>query len=289
MLSGDLYLPDEPGTYPGIVAASGYQGLKDIQPARFARALVDDGYGVLTFDYRGFGFSDGQRGRVFPQDQVEDVRSAVAYISTQPEIDPNEIASLGWALGGGIVISEASEDPWVSATIAINSIANGTRVIRSMHDEEFYEQMLERGSADRKNRSRGLRSELIYPFTDYTLDQVTQGYVDDELYRNYWNFGSDVTLESMDNLMRFKPEYDAERLSCPLLLFHGTKNHLHLPEESQSLYQRAQGPKELVYLEDVGHTEWMYDADETFQFVTSKIRKFLSEHFNKVTKVTQIL
>jgi uncharacterized protein len=74
MLDGDLYLPDgvEPAANaPAIVVCSGYQGLKDIHPVRFARALVPRGYVCLAFDYRGFGMSEGERGRLAPQDDEE--------------------------------------------------------------------------------------------------------------------------------------------------------------------------------------------------------------------------
>src|SRR5262249_8986031 len=80
-LDADLHLPGDGGAgqvqYPVVIACSGYQGQKVIHPARFARALTPRGYAVLAFDYRGFGSSEGPRGRVVPQEQAEDVRAAV--------------------------------------------------------------------------------------------------------------------------------------------------------------------------------------------------------------------
>jgi dienelactone hydrolase len=120
-LDGDLHIPDswradEP--LPAVIACSGYQVLKVIHPARFARALVPHGYVVLGFDYRGFGRSDGERGRLVPQDQVRDVRSAISFLETRPEVDPQRIALLGWVLGGGVVLAAAAEDPRVRAVAA---------------------------------------------------------------------------------------------------------------------------------------------------------------------------
>src|SRR4029077_13338174 len=112
-LDGDLYLPEDvpPGArLPAVIPCSGYSGLKDIHPARFARALVPHGYACLAFDYRGFGASEGERGRLVPQEQVEDVRAAVSFLASVPEVDGDRIALLGWALGGGVVIAEAADD-----------------------------------------------------------------------------------------------------------------------------------------------------------------------------------
>ncbi|MGH2910106.1 MAG: CocE/NonD family hydrolase, partial [Solirubrobacteraceae bacterium] len=70
-IDADLHRPaDRAGAAapPVLVAASGYQGLKVLHPERFARVLTPRGYAVLTFDYRGFGASEGERGRLAPQD-----------------------------------------------------------------------------------------------------------------------------------------------------------------------------------------------------------------------------
>ncbi len=68
-LDADLHLPEPApaGPAPVLIAASGYQGLKVLHPERFARAMATRGYAVLTFDYRGFGASEGERGRLTPR------------------------------------------------------------------------------------------------------------------------------------------------------------------------------------------------------------------------------
>src|SRR5262245_49303561 len=76
-LAADLHLPGGGGRHPVVIACSGYQGQKIIHPERFARALTPLGYAVLAFDYRGFGRSEGERGRLVPQEWAEDVRAAV--------------------------------------------------------------------------------------------------------------------------------------------------------------------------------------------------------------------
>src|SRR5215211_4680651 len=108
-LDGDLHSPERSADerLPGVVVCSGYQGLKDIHPARFARSLVPAGFLCLGFDYRGFGKSEGRQGRLFPQEQVEDTLAAVGFLASAPEVDSARIALVGWGLGGGIVIAAA--------------------------------------------------------------------------------------------------------------------------------------------------------------------------------------
>jgi uncharacterized protein len=290
-LDADLHLPAAVGDGPPppvLIAASGYQGLKILHPERFARALTPRGWAVLTFDYRGFGSSEGERGRLAPQDWAEDVRAAVDRLTDCELVDANRIGLLGWALGGGVVITEAAEDPRVRAVAAVNAIADGTRATRNMHDEESWNRLLERIDADRRRRARLGRSEITSPWdiVRLDLDERTSPYVLDELYKAP-GYGSGVTLQSAELLLRFSPERVVELLAgTPLLIVHGDRNALHLPEEARSLHERARDPKRLVYLEGVGHTEWMFDEHPTFLRLVDLLDEFFCDAMRATPDVT---
>jgi alpha-beta hydrolase superfamily lysophospholipase len=290
-LDADLHLPPgAPGKTPPpvLVAASGYLGLKVLHPERFARALTPRGYAVLTFDYRGFGASEGERGRLAPQDWAEDIRAAVDRLHGCELVDAGRIGLLGWALGGGVVIAEASEDPRVRAVVAVNAIGDGTRATRNMHDEASWNRLLQRIEDDRVRRATLGRSEIASPWdiVRLDLDARTSPYVLDELYKAP-GYGSGVTLQSGDLLLRFSPERVVARLAGrPLLIVHGDSNRLHLPEEAQSLFDRAGEPKRLVYLEGAGHTEWMFDDHPTFHRLVDVVDEFFSDALQVTPDVT---
>jgi hypothetical protein len=282
-LDADLHLPDQGAAgglgapYPVVVACSGYQGQKVIHPERFARALTPLGYAVLAFDYRGFGLSEGERGRLVPQEWAEDIRAAVDRLGTVPELDPARLALVGWGLGGGVVVVEAVDDPRVRAVACLNGIADGTRSTRNMHDEASWAGLLRRIEADRGRRSSTGRSEIADPWdiVRLDLDGRTDGYVGEQLYRAP-GFGTGVTLESAEYLLRFSPEKVVARLAPrPLLIVHGAENGLYKPVEAQSLYEHAAEPKRLELLAGRGHTEWMFDDDPTFRRVVELLAEFL--------------
>jgi hypothetical protein len=101
--------------------------------------------------------------------------------------------------------------------------------------------------------------------------------VGEELYKAS-GFGSGVTLESADYLLRFAPQEVVHRISPrPLLVIHGAENELHRPEEGQALFAAAAEPKRLELLEGRGHTEWMSDDDPTFQHVMGLVDGFLTD------------
>jgi alpha-beta hydrolase superfamily lysophospholipase len=283
-LDADLHLPDDGGAgapYPVVVPASGYQGLKVIHPERFARALTPRGYAVLAFDYRGFGLSEGERGRLVPQEWVEDVRAAVDRVSAHHQLDPGRVALLGWGLGGGVVVAEAAYDPRIRAVVACNGIADGYRSTRNMHDDDSWQSLLRRVEADRGARTTSGRSEITSPWdiVRLDLDTRTDDYVGEELYKAP-GFGAGVNLESADYLLRFFPAEVVHRIAPrPLLVVHGAENRLHLPEEAQHLHDAAGEPKRLELLDGFGHTEWMLDEHPTFGRVVGLIDDFLAEAF----------
>lgn len=266
-IDADLHLPDDRSSpVPVIIAASGYQGLKVIHPERFARHLTPRGYAVLAFDYRGFGLSEGERGRLVPQEWSEDVRAAVDRVADVPDVDPDAIGLLGWGLGGGVVVQEAADDDRVAAVACCNGMADGYESTRKMHDELSFTSLLHRVRADRVNRTRYGRSEIASPWDTVRLDldRSTDGYVDAELSKAP-GFGSGVTLESADYLLRFKPwEQVAKIAPRPLLIVHGERNDLYKPDEALRLYEAAHEPKRLHLMTGLGHTEWMLDDNPAF-------------------------
>src|SRR5436853_5943044 len=90
-LSGDLYVPE--GLRPtdrraGIVLCHGYTGVKDLYLPDNARVLNEAGYVVLTFDYKGWGASEGPRSRLAPYGRAADVQAALTFLGLQPQFDP---------------------------------------------------------------------------------------------------------------------------------------------------------------------------------------------------------
>jgi uncharacterized protein len=274
-LDGEFWHPPSSTCSAVVIPCSGYLGLKALQPARFARALVPRGYACLCFDYRGFGFSEGERGRLFPSEQVEDIRAAVDYLCSRDGTAECPLVLLGWGLGGALVIAEAAHDSRVAAVLALNAIADGYRTTRALHDDASWAALMERLERDRVERLRYGRSALIPAFELVPLRGSTRDYVETELYKDS-AFGFPVTCHSSEQLLRFSVEHLVGRIAPrSLFLAHGAANDLYPPEEAQRLYELASEPRELHLLEGAGHSEWMHDGHQTFQQLIGLIDDFL--------------
>jgi hypothetical protein len=99
--------------------------------ARHARMLVRHGYGVLLFDRRGEGQSEGD-GNLFGWDGDKDLLAAIAFLGRQPDVRPGRIGGLGLSVGGEMLLQTAAESPDLRAVVAEGA---GTRSVReAMHE-----------------------------------------------------------------------------------------------------------------------------------------------------------
>jgi hypothetical protein len=189
---------------------------------------------------------------------------------------------IGWGLGGGIAVTAAAEDERVAAVAAVNSVSDGGRTTRRLHSDDSWAQLMDEIAEDRLHRACSGRSRLVPPFHALPMDEITTGYVDDELYKAP-GFGSAVTLEAIDFLLRFRAEDRVGRISPrPLLLVHAAENLLYLPEESHALFGAAGEEKELILLEGVGHTEWMFDDHPVYK----RLEQLLGDFFGRALAPT---
>ena len=119
-ISAWLYLPvTGDSKLPCIVMANGTGGTKDMLLEEYARRFQTAGMAVLSFDYRGFGGSEGQpRQLIWIPRQLEDYAAAIDYARDLKEIDPQRIALWGTSLSGGHVITTSARDHSIACVVA---------------------------------------------------------------------------------------------------------------------------------------------------------------------------
>ncbi|MGD0291796.1 MAG: hypothetical protein ABSC63_19425, partial [Candidatus Binataceae bacterium] len=84
-MEGDLFLPDglkASERRPGIVLCHGFTGIRSVILGDYAKVFVEAGFVALTFDYRGFGGSEGTKWRLLPLEQIDDIRNAISFFET---------------------------------------------------------------------------------------------------------------------------------------------------------------------------------------------------------------
>ena len=102
-IAADLYTPDDLATgeqRAAVVLCCGYTGIKDLYLNDMGRRMAAAGFVALTFDYKGWGKSDGPKVRLDPFGRMEDTRAAITFLAQQPEVDASRLGLYGISYGG---------------------------------------------------------------------------------------------------------------------------------------------------------------------------------------------
>lgn len=135
VIAGRLYLPAAgPKPLPAVVLAQGFSGTMDWIVPAFAETFAEGGLAALIFDYRHLGLSGGEPRQLIDSGrQREDLRNAVAFMRSRPEVDDTRVALWGTSLGGAHVIEVAATDPSIAAVVANVPAIDMFRGLRGRH------------------------------------------------------------------------------------------------------------------------------------------------------------
>jgi dienelactone hydrolase len=112
------YVPSKNGA--AVIAFPGRNG-----PQAKTRMLARHGYGVLLFDRRGEGKSEGEPNS-WGWGGEADIKAAIAYLQGRPDVDPGRIGGIGLSVGGEMMIEAAAETDELAAVVSEGAGARST-------------------------------------------------------------------------------------------------------------------------------------------------------------------
>ena len=258
-LCGDVYTPDglAPGEQrAGVLLCHGYTGVKDLYLPDNARVLNEAGYVVMTFDYKGWGESEGKSPhRLAPYSRVADVQAAMTFLGAQPEVDEERIGIYGTSYGGATVSWVGAIDPRAKCVVSVVGIGHGARWMSRVRRMDEWFDLLERSAEDRTQRALTGKSDMVERSDILLPDRQSAALAAAARAKNPAAVGT-IPLEYVDDTLGFNPEWIVGRISPrPILFITSSDDRLVPPEESEQLYAHAGEPKKLVTLKGVGHYE----------------------------------
>ncbi|GFG51500.1 peptidase S15 [Mycolicibacterium agri] len=273
------------GPFRAIVQGPGWLGLKDSKLyVRYHEALTEAGFGVLIFDYRGFGDSEGDRGMISPAWQLQDLINAVTYLTTRDDVVADAIGVFGsGGTGGGNAVLLAAADPRIKAAVSQVPVADGRDWLHRMRSESEWLAFLSELEADRKRRviegaGRRVhpREEIMVPSAERRTTKVKAD-VDGRI-------PTDVPLACADEILNYQPLAAAANLTTPLLVI-GVEGDATTPtDHAEALYAAASGPKELIIQR---HTTHYAAYDQYWEQTTPRIVEWFDIHVQPVDLVVR--
>lgn len=114
-----LHLPDRVDKPPAVLMVHGWGATQATLTRQFCERFAQAGLASMTFDYRGWGHSEGAPRQVIrARDRLQDASAALRHLKEQPLIDAARIVLWGSSFGGGHVVDLAARHPEVRAAIA---------------------------------------------------------------------------------------------------------------------------------------------------------------------------
>ena len=271
-MAGVLFSPADlaaGAAYPAIAVVHPAGGIKEQTASLYAYRLAQNGYIALAYDASHQGESGGEpRLLEDPAARVEDVRSAVDYLTTLPFVDRERIAVLGICAGSGYAINATMTDHRVKAVATVSAVNMGDSTRNGWRNTETVEKQvaaLQSAGERRTAEANGAQPEMLLYVPDSTEGVAEPDMVEaSEYYRqaNRWrheNSPNRYLGRSTEMIYAFDAFDGIDTLlTQPLLLIAGSDAGSKW--NSDRAYKLANGEKELFVIPGGTHMS-LYDKD----------------------------
>ncbi|AJJ61926.1 UilS family quorum-quenching N-acyl-homoserine lactonase [Yersinia aldovae] len=275
-ISLTLRTTEHQGNKPVVILCHGFCGIQEILLPAFAEAFTLAGFNTVTFDYRGFGSSLGERGRLVPAMQIEDILSVVAWVKTQADMNTSRIGLWGTSFGGCHVFGAAADNPDIACVVSQLAFADGEDIVTGKMSEEekksfiaTLDKMVEKKQAtgketfvgvtrvlnDKESKTFFETNKIIYPAMDIKIPFLT-----------------------VRETLRYKPKDNAARVTCPTLVVIAGADTVNPPDQGQELYNAVSSLHKTLHMEDGAMHYDMYSGkhfDNIIAIQTDWFRKHL--------------
>jgi uncharacterized protein len=287
---GTLFRPqnskEEEVSLPAILVAGAMSGVKEQVAGQYAERIAKDGYVTLVLDHRHFGESEGEpRQHEDPAKKLEDFKNAISFISSLKGIDRERIGACGISMGGGYMLQLAAFDRRIkSVSIVASGLNLADTLLEILGKEGFVNFLKEFNNARQRHYDTG---EVQY-IPAVATDNKPAAMIGDEPFEYYgtsraWSPGwvNRYTTESIENLMSYNAIPYARHVSpTPLLIIHGKNDKYCLPKFAQEVYDLADEPKEILWLDTSNHID-LYDNEKYVGPAISKIVEWFNKYLRQ--------
>jgi pimeloyl-ACP methyl ester carboxylesterase len=225
--SGGLYLPVNKQP-PVVILGQGFGAERTFGTGSFVQAFVAAGWAVFSFDYRGFGDSQGQpRQLVNPHHHCEDWYNAVQYVRSLQAINNRNIALWGSSFAGGHVLVTAARIPGLAGVIAQVPFCSS----RSMSkNSTFGEKLKSIGHACLDGLlslvGREHRIALVgKPGEGFSM-MSSPGWYEDymKIAQGSASWTNSMPARGIFSIANYNPIDSAGQITCPVLIINGSRD-----------------------------------------------------------------
>ena len=286
---GNLYYPtdyDSEKQYPAITVSGSWTTVKEQMAGLYAKKLSENGFITLAFDPRHFGQSEGlPRFYEKPSHKVQDIKNAVTYLKTLPEINDEKIGAFGVCAGAMYTLVAASEDKRIKSVATAASWLHDAEAVKMFYGgEEGVQEKIRQAQMAKKKYSETGETDYIPAIS--TEDESAAMYGPYDYYLNpergaikEWS-NDKFAVMTWEDWLTFDPMDSAKKLSIPTLMIHS--DGAVLPDYTKQYFDKVATKDKSLYwihtdLQSPYHQFNFYDQPQEVNEVVEQTSKWFDE------------
>lgn len=232
-LAGTISLPNKTDKFKAVILISGSgQQNRDCEMCEhkpfliIADYLARHGIATLRFDDRGTAQSEGNFEQSSIPEFETDVKAAINYLKTRPEIQSDQIGVIGHSEGGFVALSLAAHHEVAFIITLAGGGVNGRELLLMQREALL--------------KASGAKEDFIKNYNNYmrqaqniAIQTATPAVCEQKLQQLFAGTPLDghakETATQLHNpgklgLLMYDPEDDYPKINCPVLALNGTKD-----------------------------------------------------------------
>lgn len=241
-LAAIVEIPKLGEKFPCVLLLHGFKGYKEQEMyADLARRLLEKNIASVRFDASGFGGSDGTLEKDYRfSNYINDTESIYTWMKHQATFNLSKIGVCGQSMGGAQTILFAAKHSEIKVAVAISP---PDRI----------------GTIDELGRNAETwKKQGFFDFVSSKFGKVR------------------VPYEYLEDGRKYNFAHLVKGIKCPLLIALGNKDTTVFPLQTQTVYDAANQPKQLIVFEEMDH---LYTRNpKVLNEVNEKVAEFLIRH-----------
>lgn len=269
MLKGHLFTPpnfSEDKKYPTAMVTGSWTSVKEQMPDEYASLLAKEGFLTLTFDFTGFGESEGQPRYLEDYNiKIADIKAAVDFLSHHPNVNPNEITGLGVCASSGYMAHATAQDKRIAKLVLVAPWLHNEDIAKIIYDMRpgGTEGLLH--AAEAAKRAYAETGQMEYVLAASELDPLSAMYVPENAFDYYLNpakaagpkYANLFAVSSWEPWLTFDGISAGKEIKQPVFIVHSESGAV--PQGAKQFYELLDGEKEIKWLNDFNQQQLYYE------------------------------
>ncbi|MEM7549803.1 MAG: nuclear transport factor 2 family protein [Bacteroidota bacterium] len=270
-LTGHLFLPpnfDPEKKYPGIVVTGSWTSVKEQMPDEYASLIAQKGNITLTFDFTGFGESEGEIRQFEDYSlKINDIKSAITFLTQHKNVDNETITGLGVCASSGYMAHATAQDERIKKLVLVAPWLHNPEIARSIYDLRPGGTDGLLASAAQAKETYEKTGEVEFVLAASELDPYSAMYVPQNAFDYYLNpakaagpaYDNRFAVMSWEPWLNFDGISSANEISQPVLIVHSESGAV--PQGAKAFYELLDSEKEIVWLNEYDQQQLYFHED----------------------------